>query len=133
MRLLGLIACMGMVVALTSGCTTSVPKPPPVAPVKGTVLLDSKPMASGEVEFEITGYPSKTLKIENGAFSGEAYSGKNTLRFHMWKDGPPISTDPEKKPRKIESLPAQHNANSGHSVDIPEAGSSDLKFAITSR
>jgi len=124
---------MGMVVALTSGCTPSVPKPPPVATVKGTVQLDGKPMPTGEIEFEVVAYPAKILKIENGAFSGEVFSGNNTIRFHMYKDGPPMSTDPEKKPSKIESLPSQHNSKSGHSVDVPAGGSNDLKFAITSR
>jgi len=133
MRLLGLVVCLGMVVALTSGCTPSVPKPPPLANVKGTVQLDGKPMKSGEIAFEVTAQPSKILTIEDGNFSGEVFTGKNAVRFHMYKAGPPVSTDPEKKPTKIETLPPQHNTRSGHSIDIPEGGASDLKFAVTSR
>jgi len=124
---------MGIVVALTSGCTPQVPKPPPVATAKGTVQLDGKPMKSGEIEFEVTAQPAKTMNIEDGAFSGEVFTGKNTVRIHLYKAGPPSSTDPEKKPTKMESLPAKYNAQSTFSADVPEGGVSDLKFTVTSK
>ena len=130
MRLLGLFLCMGIVVALTSGCTPSVPKPPPLATVKGTVNLDGKLMPSGEIEFEVIAQPAKILKIEDGAFSGEVFAGKNTVRIHMYKEGPPASTDPEKKPQKMEALPPQYNIKSSLSYDVPEGGASDLKFDV---
>jgi hypothetical protein len=132
MRLLVLVVCMGIVVALTSGCTPAVPKPPPAATVKGTVRLDGKPMKSGDIEFEIVAQPSKTLKIEDGVFSGEVFAGKNTVRIHIYKNGPPIPTDPEKKPMKIESLPEKYNLKTTLSADVPEGGKSDLKFEATS-
>jgi hypothetical protein len=133
MRLLVLFVCMGIFVALTSGCTPSVPKPPPLATVKGTVQLDGKPMKSGEIEFETTAQPSKTLKIEDGVFSGEVFAAKNTVQIHMYKDGPPASTDPDKKPRKVEALPAKYNTKSGLTYDVPAGGASDLKFEATSK
>jgi hypothetical protein len=133
MRLLVPLVCLGIVVALTSGCTPSVPKPPPLATVKGTIQLDGKPMKSGDVEFEAIAQPPKTMKIEDGAFSGEVFTGKNTVRVHMYKEGPPASTDPEKKPMKMEAIPAQYNTKSSLSYDVPEGGASDLKFNVTSK
>jgi hypothetical protein len=131
MRLLVLFVCLGIVVALTSGCTPQVPKPPPVAKVKGNVKLDGQPMKSGDIEFEVIGQPPRTLSIENGAFAGEVFTGNNKVRLHMYKEGPPSSTDPEKKPTKTEALPSQYNTKSGLSYDVPEAGASDLKFDVT--
>ena len=52
MRLFVLFVCTGIVVVLTSGCTPSVPKAPPLAKVSGTVKLDGQPMKTGEIEFE---------------------------------------------------------------------------------
>ena len=133
MRLFVLFVCTGIVVVLTSGCTPSVPKAPPLAKVSGTVKLDGQPMKTGEIEFETTAQPPKTMNIEDGVFSGEVFTGKNTVRFHMYKKGPPASTDPEKKPQKMEALPPQYNIRSSLSYDVPEGGASDLKFDVTSK
>jgi len=133
MRLLGLCVCIGIIIALNSGCSPAVPKPPPFAKVKGTVKLDGAPMMSGDIEFEISAQPPKLLKIENGVFSGEVFAGKNTVRMHMYKEGPPASTDPDKKPMMIEALPPEYNSASTITYDVPEGGASDLKFEATSK
>jgi hypothetical protein len=90
-------------------------------------------MKSGDIEFEAIAQPAKLLPIENGVFSGEVFTGKNTVRFHMYKEGPPASTDPEKKPQKMEALPPQYNIKSSQTFDVPEGGASDLKFEVTSK
>jgi hypothetical protein len=134
MRILGLFVCIGVVVAFASGCSTpAVPPPPPVATVKGTVEMDGKPMKSGDIEFETMAQPSKSLKIEDGVFSGEVFTGKNTVRVHLYVEGDIISTDPDKKRAKKESLPAKYNEKSTLSADVPSAGLSDLKFEVTSK
>ena len=133
MRFLVLFVCMGIVVALTSGCTPSVPKAPPLATAKGKVELDGKPMASGEIEFVTTGEPPKMLEIKDGVFSGEVFAAKNTVRIHMYTLGPPASTDPDKKPMKMEALPAKYNTTTTFSADVPTGGVSDLKFDVTSK
>jgi len=132
MRLFVSVLCVGIVIALGSGCTPSNPKPPPMAKVSGKVTLDGDPMKEGEIEFEAPAQPPRTLKIEGGAFSGEVFSGKNVVRLHMFKEGPPASTDPDKKPMKLESLPAKYNAKTTLSADVPAAGATDLKFDATS-
>jgi hypothetical protein len=124
---------MGIVVSLTSGCTPAGPKPPPLATVKGTIQLDGKPMKTGEIEFEPVGLPAKTLKIEDGVFSGEVHAVKNTVRVHLWIEGEVITTDPDKKKSKKESIPEKYNVKSTMSADVPETGSNDLKFDVTSR
>ena len=131
MRLVVFFVFMGIVVALTSGCTPSVPKAPPLATVKGTVQLDGKPMKNGEIEFEAIAQPPKTLQIENGAFSGEVFTGKNTVRFHMYKEGPPASTDPEKPKNWRPSTPVQRKSQVR--LRCAWGGKSDLKFDMTSK
>jgi hypothetical protein len=133
MRILGLFVCIGIVVAFSSGCTPAVPPPPPVATVKGTVQLDGKPMKSGEIDFVATAQPAKTMKIEDGVFSGEAFAGKNTVLIHLYVEGDIISTDPDKKRSVKESLPAKYNEQSTLSADVPATGASDLKFDVTSK
>jgi hypothetical protein len=132
MRLFVPALCVVIVLALTSGCTPSNPKPPPMAKVSGKVTLDGAPMKDGEIEFEAVAQPPRTLKIEDGAFSGEVFSGKNVIRLHQFKEGPPASTDPDKKPMKMEALPAKYNAQSTLSADVPAAGTTELKFEATS-
>jgi hypothetical protein len=102
-----------------------------MATVKGTVKLDGAPMQSGEIDFDAPAQPPKTLKIENGTFSGEVFSGKNIVRIHSYKEGPPLMTDNEKKPTKQETLPAKYNASSTLSADVPAGGATDLKFEVT--
>ncbi|HZZ78745.1 MAG TPA: hypothetical protein VFE62_09520 [Gemmataceae bacterium] len=132
MRLLAPLVCVGIIIAFTGGCTPSVPKPPPLAKVQGKVNLDGAPMKSGEIEFDAPAQPPKVFKVEDGVFSGEAFTTKNTVRIHMYKEGPPASTDPDKKPMRMEVLPAKYNAQTTLSADVPAAGASDLKFDVTS-
>ncbi|HZZ78743.1 MAG TPA: hypothetical protein VFE62_09510 [Gemmataceae bacterium] len=103
-----------------------------MAKVAGKVNLDGAPMKSGEIEFDAPAQPPRIMKIEDGVFSGEAFATKNTVRLHMYKEGPPASTDPDKKPMKLEVLPDKYNAKSILSAEVPAGGATDLKFDATS-
>src|SRR5689334_9544966 len=70
-------------------------------PVKGTVKLDGKPMADGEVSFCLFGEPPRVMPVKDGQFSGEALNGSNRVEVHAFKAGSPLSTDPTKAPTRV--------------------------------
>jgi hypothetical protein len=83
-----------LVIFWGTGCTPESPKPPALAKVSGTVNLDGQPMAGGEVQFEIAGFPPKTLEIKDGAFAGEVHAGKNQIGV-VWNKEIPNPTEPK--------------------------------------
>jgi hypothetical protein len=97
------------------------------------VTLDGKPLLEGDILFSIAGYPPEKIPIKEGAFSGEAMVGKNLVEVMAYKQGPPITTDPEKKPSKINTIPDKYNGpHSTLSADVGSSGANDLKFEVKS-
>lgn len=106
---------------------------PPTSKVKGVVTLDGNPLAEGEITFEIVGKSLSTLEIKDGAFSGDAPQGKNTVAIRAYKAGPPLDTEPSGPPTKNNFIPARFNDETTLSAEVSASGSEDLKFAVTSR
>jgi hypothetical protein len=131
-RLTCLLLLVGLL-SLVSGCSGGGgPKGPPVAKVSGTVKLDGKPMQGGEIRFYAEGQPAKTMEIKDGAFSGEAHTGKNRVDVLWEKDGPPHPMDPSQK-LKVNTVSAQFSgASSILNAEVGEGGKSDLTFEVTS-
>jgi len=99
--------------------------------VKGTVNIDGKPMASGDVIFNIAGELPKGFTVTNGKFSGEAYEGKNRVDVISNKDGPPLSTDPN-TPTKINVVsPKYAGERSILNAEVKTGGANDFKFDVT--
>lgn len=104
----------------------------PKVPVGGTVLLDGKPMAAGEVVFYAGSNPAQAIEVKGGAFSGQAFTGKSRVDVVSNKDGPPHPMDPTMK-LKVNVVSEKFSGPmSSLSADIPEGGKSDLKFEVTS-
>jgi hypothetical protein len=122
--------CLGL--ALAVGCGES-RKGPAEVPVKGQVTLDGKPMAEGEVTLSVAGLPGRPFPVSNGAFSGTALEGKNRVEVRAFKAGPPLSTDPEKKPTKANYIPDKYNVQSKLEADVTPKGPNDFKFDVTSK
>jgi hypothetical protein len=83
-----------LVISWIVGCTPAPPPPPAAVKVSGTVMLDGKPMAGGEVQFEAAGFPPKALEIKDGAFAGEVHAGKNQIGV-VWNKEIPHPTEPK--------------------------------------
>ena len=101
MRRLACLPCFFLALAL--GCTPQNAPPPTTAKVTGKVTLDDKAMPVGEVRFTVMGQPPKICTVKDGAFSGEAFIGKNRVDIVLEKDGPPSTTDP-KTPTRINTV-----------------------------
>ncbi|WP_157369660.1 hypothetical protein [Zavarzinella formosa] len=117
----------------TTGCGDTGKKKAASVPVKGTVTLDGKPLPEGEMSFGLTGEAPVILTVKDGAFSGNAYVGNNHVEIRAYKDGPPLSTDPEKKPSKVNYLPDRYGYKSTLTAEVASGGANDFKFEVTSR
>ena len=49
------------------------------AKVKGTVVLNGKPLDKGEIAFTVVGRPPTFMDVVDGKFSGQAIVGENTI------------------------------------------------------
>lgn len=128
-----LLLCLAVTLAALAGCTARADKPPASGPVKGTIKLDGKPMPTGAILFEVSGQPPRTLTVTDGAYSGEVLQGDNKVQIMMYKDGPPLTTDPEKKPTKMNVLPARFNYQSKLTAKVEAAGANEFSFDVQSR
>ncbi|HZZ78103.1 MAG TPA: hypothetical protein VFE62_06275 [Gemmataceae bacterium] len=106
---------------------------PPTAKVAGKVMLDGKPMASGEIQFVIPGQPPKTCSIKDGAFSGDAFTGRNKVEVVHFIDGPPSTTDPNVKTTINTVAPQFSGPDTKLAAEVPPTGVSSLEFAVTSK
>lgn len=113
------------------GCGGGSNSGPPVAKVSGTVKLDGKPMAGGEVRFSVAGLPAKSLPISGGSYSGEAPVGKNKVEVVWDKDGPPNPTDPSTK-MKVNAVNMRFSGpDSQLNAEVKE-GENTFNFDVTS-
>jgi len=122
------------IVCVPVGCDKSgTNKGPALAKVSGKVTLDGKPMNGGEVRFFAENQPARSIEIKDGAFSGEAYVGKNRVDVVWDKDGPPNPMMPDGPRIKVNAVAPQFSgANSPFNADVPAGGAQDLKFDVTS-
>lgn len=116
------------------GCSSK--KSEPEADVKGTVILDKKPLADGTIMFVTPGQPGDTIDIKNGSFSGKAKVGENRrVEIYAYKDGPT-----EKHPMTGELMKTQvpivasaFNTESILNATVKESGDNTFKFEVTSK
>jgi len=126
------VASIGIaIIGMSFGCGDST-KPSSIE-VKGTVTVDGKPIPDGEISFLVAGQSPTLFPIKDGAYSGKALSGSNKIEIRAFKDGPPMTTDPEKKPTRINYLGDNYGMNSKLTADVKSGASNDFKFELTSR
>lgn len=113
-------------------CASGKKPPPPAQPVKGTVTLDGKRMPDGELIMALPGEAPTILDVKDGAFTGTALMGTNRVEIRAFKNGPPLSTDPEKKPSRQNYLPERFNARSDLTAEVG-TGSNEYQFEVKSR
>lgn len=90
-------------------------------------------MPSGEVVFSTPTEPAKTIPVTNGAFTGEAFVGKNKVQVNSYKEGPPLPTDLTKAPTKQNIVADQFSAQSTLSAEVTAAGANEFKFDVTAK
>ncbi len=127
------VSLLVVLLGLLGGCSSTATNKAQLVPVKGTVSLDNHPMASGEIRFSLKGEVPRSIEIKNGTFSGEAFAGKNHVEVVLEKDGGPHPMNPKER-IKINGVSTKFwGPTSTLSADVGTSGSSDLKFAVTSK
>lgn len=110
-------------------------------PVRGTVMLDDKPMAEGEIYFKNPAAGSVHMAtIKDGKFEGRASAGEKRVEIYAYK----MEIDPMAKemygdqaqPTKINLIPDKYNANSTLKATVEASEAPDkntFEFKVTSQ
>ena len=127
MRLLSLFSFL--VIGLTLGCGGSNSRISiEETPVKGSVMVNGKALAEGEIYFIVSGYAPNIIPIANGEYAGKAKVGNNRIEIRSWKAGPPLSTDTTKQPTKVNTISNAYNDASKLTAEVQLKGENDFKF-----
>ena len=130
--LTSIAGCLALVV-LFSGCE---PPPPPVYPVSGTVNLDGKPMAEGEVAFvSVEEGIRDTLPVRDGKFQGEIRAGQRKVEVaayreerqgvEMYGDDAPVS--------RVNYVDPAYNTSSKLTASVNTQSANEYTFDVKSR
>lgn len=118
------------------GCSDSAPTYTGV-PVKGTVLLDGKPLDDGQIQIKTVATGAlDSIPIQNGQFSGTAQAGMKRVEIYAFKIAPPPAETTTGMPQeevKTNYLPARYNTESTLTAEVKETGANEFKFDVTSR
>ena len=127
MRILSLFSFL--VIGLTLGCGGSNSRISiEETPVKGSVTVNGKALAVGEIYFIVSGYAPNVIPIANGEYAGKAKVGNNRIEIRSWKEGPPLSTDTTKQPTKVNTISNAYNDASKLTAEVQLKGENDFKF-----
>ncbi len=127
------LVLFAMAILVIAGCGSTKKETTPKAAVKGTVTLNGKALPDGEIAFALGAGVPERMDIKDGSFSGEAPVGKCRVEISAFKLGPPLSTDPDKKPTKMNILGDKYGPSSTLTAEVPSGGTSDLKFDLTAK
>ena len=128
-----LCCLLAIIPAAAAGCGDGKTHPT-LADVSGTVTLDGKPLADGEIAFVVTGEAPANIPVKDGAFSGKAFSGKNRVEVRATKTLPksPKALPTDEAP-KMNLIPDRYNIRSTMETTVNAGGAKDLKFEVKSR
>jgi len=132
MRAVTGMAFLGLVL-VGIGCDG--PNGPTPVGVSGTVQLDKKPMAEGEIVFSVAGEVPATMEIKEGAFEGKSLPGKAKVEVRQYKMVKQKVTMPGAAPDSVKQnmLPARYNTATTLSADVTKDGANKFEFSVESK
>ncbi|MFM8494194.1 MAG: hypothetical protein ACKOEM_01535 [Planctomycetia bacterium] len=106
---------------------------PATHPVSGTVTLDGKPLATGDVIFypESENMPAVMGKLEEGRYSFRAVAGRHRVSIQAVGDKPRI-VSPVDPPVYTRLVPTRYNQSTTLTADVTPAGPNRFDFDLTS-
>jgi hypothetical protein len=109
------------------GCSD---KPVPVYPVHGTVSIDGKPLADGQVCFRTVDTGAlEQFEVKNGAFTGRAQAGERRVEIFAFK----VRTgnfSGMKGEVQENLIPARYNTNSKLQANVTAEGPNEFAFDL---
>lgn len=116
------------------GCTGNEPYP---VPVSGTVTLDGKPLADGQISFITLGQVPETVPIVDGKFSGKAVWGSRRVEIAAYRPYQIPAEIPESmhalmKDGKENYLPQRYHRDSTLTADVTRGGPNSFNFELES-
>lgn len=125
-----------VVSTLLAGCNQEVSNLPPLAPVKGVVKLDGRPMPTGEVVFSLPGLPEQRMPVNDGAYSGEAMVGANQVGVFSYHESAPdsgLATDEVKQTNVVADRFSYHTTLTAEVKAAKPEAPNELNFEATTR
>ncbi|MBA4066878.1 MAG: hypothetical protein C0501_24860 [Isosphaera sp.] len=123
--------------ALSGGCGSPAADPGPV-PVRGTVTLDTAPLADGQVSFITPGQVPETLAVRAGAFEGSVRPGTRRVEVAVYRPYR-IPADAPKELHglmaggKENYLPDRYHTKSTLTAEVRPDGPNEFRFDILSK
>ncbi|MDW8080217.1 MAG: hypothetical protein RMJ16_15160 [Thermoguttaceae bacterium] len=136
------VALLAIIAQLVAGCGGTGGRPAEKTyPVTGTVALDGKPMADGEIIFKDTATGAvHIIPIKDGKFQGQASAGAKRVEIYAYKmEIDPVAKEmygAEAQPTKVNIIPAKYNTESTLKATVEAAtdpGKNNFSFEITSK
>jgi hypothetical protein len=123
-----LVACLACCL-LGCGRTTG----PATHAVSGTVTLDGKPLATGDVIFypETENMPAVMGKLEEGRYAFRAVAGRHRVSIQS-VGGKPRVVSPVMPPVFEPLVPARYNQSTTLTADVTATGTNRFDFDLTS-
>ena len=134
MRVCGVFGYTLCVALFVAGCTGD-RKEEKTTQVSGTVDLDGRPLAAGDVT--LVGDPgtvADVLPVKDGAFEGKAKLGKKKVEIRAYKsEKPPPSATGGVTESRVNYIPDRFNTNSALTAEVTDGGISPNKFVVLSK
>lgn len=112
------------------------PAETPKAKVSGTVTLDDKPLADGEITFETRAAGVReVLPIKDGKFEGEVQIGERRVEIGAYREAK-AATDmygSDAPITKENYIPARYNTETKEKATVTAAGPNSFDFKVTSK
>lgn len=125
-----------LVAVVLVGCATDEMPLPPLAPIKGTVQLDGRPMAKGEIVFSLPGMPEQRIPVIDGAYAGEAMVGANQVGIFSYIESAPdsgLATDEVKQTNVVADRFSFHTTLKAEVKKAKPEAPNEFNFAATTR
>lgn len=104
-----------------------------MAEVRGTVTLDEKPLAEGEIYFVTLGMTPEILPIKDGGFAGQVRLGQRRVEVYAYRHAelPPTATMTSEASME-NFIPAAYNSQSTLQATVEKRGPNRFEFTLKS-
>jgi len=115
---------------MIAGCGGGGVKLEPAVPVKGSVMLDGKPIEQGEITFSVDNKPSQVTPIASGAYEGKALVGENRVKVAVYE---PKTDEMTQETIQVNILPDRYASGAALNASVTREGPNNFDFEVKSK